>query len=208
MRGCAFVRGAIDCSQQSAPEDLAVKARVAIYRAPVDQFARATIGLAGMYFDGGRTPGLRTREMPLGNLIADTMLAAASRSDGAVAAVVNSGGIRAGIHAGAVSFETALAVLPFGNTLAVLDLKGEDLIAALDHGVSQPGAGAFPQVAGLKLVYCAAAPCLAALRPGGRVTALTVNGVPVEANSTYRIVVNRFMSDGGDGYAILREVCA
>lgn len=45
--------------------------------------------------------------------------------------------------------------------------------------------------------------------PGGRVTALTANGVPVEANSTYRIVVNRFfMTDGGDGYAILQDACA
>lgn len=208
VRGCAFVRGAIDCSQQSAPEDPAIKAQVAAYRVPVDRFARATIGQAAMYFDGSRAPGLRTREMPLGNLIADTMLAAASRSDGAVAAIVNSGGIRAGLNAGAVSFENALAVLPFGNTLTVLDLNSEALIAALDHGVSQPGEGAFPQVAGLKLVYCAAAPCPAALRPGGRVTALTVNGVTVEANRTYRIVVNRFMTDGGDGYAILQDACA
>ncbi len=145
VRDCAFVRGAIDCSQQSAPED---------------PFARAMIGQAAIYFDGSQMPGLRTRrEMLLGNLIADTMLAAASQSDGAVAAVVNSGGIRTSLNAGAVSFENALAVLPFGNTLAVLDLNGEDLIAALDHGVSQPGEGVFPQVAGLKL--STAPPCCA-----------------------------------------------
>ncbi len=208
VRGCAFVRGAVDCSAQSAPEDPAVKAQVAAYRAPVDRFARALIGRAGMYFDGGRMPGLRTQEMPLGNLIADVLLATASQSDRAVAALVNSGGIRAGLNAGDVSFENALAVLPFGNTLVVLDLKGKELVAALDHGVSRPGEGAFPQVAGLKLVYCAAAPCPAALRSGGRVTALTVNGVPVEWAATYRIAVNRFMTGGGDGYVLLKEACA
>lgn len=37
---------------------------------------------------------------------------------------------------------------------------------------------------------------------------MTVNGVPVEADSAYRIVVNRFMTDGGDGYAILQDACA
>ncbi len=168
VRGCAFVRGAVDCSAQSAPEDPVVKARIAAYRAPMDRFARALIGRAGRSFDGGRTPGLRTQEMPLGNLIADTVLSSASRSD-------------------------------LGNTLAVLDLKGEQLVAALDYGVSRPGEGAFPQVAGLKLHYCVATPCPAALRSGGRVTALTVNGVPVDRAATYRIAVNNFMIGGGDG---------
>jgi len=208
VRGCAFGRGAVDCGRQSAPEDPAIKARVAAYRAPLDRFAGAVIGRAGMFFDGGRTPGLRTREMPLGNLVADAMLAAASRSDSAVAAIVNGGGIRAGLNAGDATFEDALAVLPFGNTVAVLDLKGEELIAALDHGVSRPGEGAFPQVAGLKLVYCASAPCPAALRPGGRVTALAVNGVPVDLAATYRIAVNGYLAGGGDGYAVLKDACA
>jgi 5'-nucleotidase len=119
VRGCAFARGAVDCGRQSAPEDPAVAAQVASYRAPLDRFADAVIGRAGMFFDGGRTPGLRTREMPLGNLVADAMWAAAAQSDGAVAAIVNGGGIRAGLNAGDATFEEALAVLPFGNTVAV-----------------------------------------------------------------------------------------
>ena len=208
VRGCAFVRGAVDCARQSAPEDPAVKARVASYRAPMDRFAQVVIGRAGMVFDGGRTPGLRTQEMPLGNLIADTMRTAAAGSDGAVAALVNSGGIRAGLNAGDATFENALAVLPFGNTLAVLDLTGEELVAALDYGVSRPGEGAFPQVAGLKLVYCAATPCPATLRSGGRVTMLAVNDVPVNLAARYRIAVNSYLASGGDGYAMLKEACA
>ena len=208
VRGCAFVRGVVDCSRQVAPEDPGVKVRVAAYRKPVDRFANVVIGQAGMFFDGNREPGLRTQETPLGNLIADGLLAAASKSDRAVAAVVNSGGIRASINAGDVTFENALAVLPFGNTLAVVDLKGEELVAALDHGLSRPGEGAFPQVAGLKLAYCAAAPCSGALRSGGQVTVLTVNGVPVDLAAAYRIAVNSFMSNGGDAYAMLKDACA
>jgi 5'-nucleotidase len=207
VRGCAFTRGAVDCSQQSAPEDPAVKAQVAAYRAPVDRFANVVIGQTGMFFDSGRAPGVRTQEMPLGNLIADVMRAAAAGSDRVVAAFVNSGGIRAGLNAGDVTYENALAVLPFGNTLVALDLKGEELVATLDHGVSKPGEGAFPQVAGLTLVYCAATPCPGALRPGGRVTQLTVNGSPVDAAATYRIAVNSFMASGGDAYTVLKDAC-
>ena len=208
VRGCAFVRGAVDCSRQVTPEDPRVKAQVAAYRKPVDRFANVVIGQASMFFDGNREPGVRTQEMPLGNLIADVLLAAASKSDRAVAVLVNSGGIRASINAGDVTFENALAALPFGNTLAVVDLKGEELVAALDHGLSRPGEGAFPQAAGLKLAYCAAAPCSGALRSGGRVTALTVSGVPADLAATYRVGVNSFMVSGGDAYAMLKDACA
>ena len=208
VRGCAFVRGTVDCSRQVAPEEPGVKARVAAYREPVDRFANVVIGQAGMFFDGGRAPGVRTQEMPLGNLIGDVMRAAAARSDRAVAAIANGGVIRASLNAGDVTFENVLAVLPFGNTLVALDLTGEELVATLDYGVSKPGEGAFPQVAGLKLVYCAATPCPGALRSGGRVTELMVNGGPVDLAATYRIAVNNFMTGGGDAYKMLKDACA
>jgi len=208
VRGCAFVSGVVDCSRQVAPEDATVKAQVAAYREPVDRFANQVIGQAGIFFDGSREPGVRTQETPLGNLIADVLRTAAADSDQAVAAFTNGGVIRASLNAGVVTFENALAVLPFGNTLVVLDVKGEELVAALDHGLAQPGQGAFPQVAGLKLVYCAAAPCPAALRPGGRVTALTVKGGPVDLAATYRLAVNSFIAGGGDSYTMLKAACA
>ena len=208
VRGCAFVQGTVDCSQQVGPEDPTVKAEVARYREPVDRFASAHIGQAGIAFDAGNgVASVRRQEMPLGNLIADVMLAAAAASDRAVAAIANGGGIRAGIAPGEVRFEQALAVLPFGNTLVTVDLSGEQLAAALDHGLTR-GGGAFPQVAGLKLVYCAAEPCPQALRPQGRVTQLTVDGHPVELTASYRIAVNSFMARGGDAYPVFRDACA
>lgn len=107
-----------------------------------------------------------------------------------------------------VSFENALGVLPFGNTVATLEVKGDTLVAALDHGLSKPTAGAFPQVAGLKLSYCAALPCAAALRTDGRVTRLLINGEPVDLAATYRIAANSFIAKGGDDYTMFREACA
>ncbi|MDQ5910089.1 MAG: Bifunctional metallophosphatase/5-nucleotidase, partial [Pseudomonadota bacterium] len=208
VRGCEFANGAVDCRQQAAPEDLTVKAQVAAYREPVNSFAGVIVGQAGMFFDGGRDPGVRTQEMPLGNLIADVLLASTAKSDNAVAAIANSGGIRASLDQGDVTFEKALNVLPFGNTVVVVELTGEALVAALDHGLSQPGAGAFPQVAGLKVSYCANLPCPAALRTNGIVTQLTVNGAPVSSTATYRIAVNSFSASGGDNYTMFKDACA
>ena len=208
VRGCVFANGAVDCRQQIAPEDPTVKAQVETYREPINRFAVTLIGQAGMFFDSNRDPGVRTQEMPLGNLIADILLASAARSDQAVAALINGGAIRTSLNAGDVTFENALNVLPFGNTLTVTDLKGEALVAALDHGVAQPGAGAFPQVAGLKLRYCVNSPCAGALRSDGRVTELTVNGSPVDLTATYRIATNSFVANGSDAYAMFKDACA
>ncbi|MCC6135433.1 MAG: 5'-nucleotidase/apyrase family protein [Candidatus Contendobacter sp.] len=208
VRGCEFANGAVDCRQQVVPEEPTVKAQVAAYREPVNRFAEVIIGQAGMVFDSNRVPGLRTQEMPLGNLVADVILQSAAQSDRAVAAIVNGGSIRAGLNPGNVSFENALGVLPFGNTVATLEVKGDTLVAALDHGLSKPTAGAFPQVAGLKLSYCAALPCAAALRTDGRVTRLLINGEPVDLAATYRIAANSFIAKGGDDYTMFKEACA
>ncbi len=208
MRGCEFANGAMDCRQQIAPEDPTVKAQVETYREPINRFAVTLIGQAGIFFDGSREPGVRTREMPLGNLIADVLLASAARSDQAVAAIINGGAIRASLNQGDVTFENALNILPFGNTLTIIDLQGEALVATLDHGLAQPGTGAFPQVAGLKLRHCANLPCTGALRSEGRVTELTVNGSPVRLTAAYRIATNSFIAGGGDAYTTFKDACA
>ena len=208
VRGCEFANGAMDCRQQVAPEASTLKAQVAAYREPVNRFAEVIVGQAGMFFDGDRAPGVRTQEMPLGNLIADVILRSAAQSDHAVAAIISGGGIRASLNQGNVNFEKALSVLPFGNTVIALDMKGEILVEALDHGVSKPAASAFPQVAGLKLSYCATLPCADALRTNGRITQLTINGDPVDLAATYRIAANSFIANGGDGYFMFKEVCA
>lgn len=82
-------------ANRSFREEPTVKAQVAAYREPVNRFAEVIIGQAGMVFDSNRVPGLRTQEMPLGNLVADVILQSAAQSDRAVAAIVNGGSILA-----------------------------------------------------------------------------------------------------------------
>jgi 5'-nucleotidase len=142
----------------------------------------------------------RARECALGNLVADAMLAAAP---GAEVALANAGGLRAPLRAGEVTYGDVLAVLPFGNALAALALRGADLRAALENGLSQPMAGRFPQVAGLRFAWDASAPAGSRLGPvevrrDGRWQAL-------EPERVYRVVTNDFLRRGGDGYAVLRD---
>ncbi|MDW8322961.1 MAG: bifunctional UDP-sugar hydrolase/5'-nucleotidase [Burkholderiales bacterium] len=196
-------------------EDPELAAKVAQYKAPVDAFANVPVGTSAIHFSAARgsltpsfTPGVRTAETLLGNLVADLMQEAARASDAAVAAFTNGGGLRADIPVGEVTFGTALSVLPFGNTLVVMDLTGAELIELMDASVSKIGGGGFLQLSrSLRMTYCTAATCPNALRPGGRVTALSVGGEPVVVSRTYRVATNNFIAAGGDGYDLLKNAC-
>jgi 5'-nucleotidase len=92
-------------------------------------------------------------------------------------------------------------VLPFGNTIAHVDLTGTLLKEALENGVSrvEEAAGRFPQIAGFSFVFNPAAPV------GSRVVSMTYNGAPIDMNATYRVATNSFMLLGGDGYTMFAK---
>jgi 5'-nucleotidase len=41
--------------------------------------------------------------------------------------------------------------------------------------------------------------------PPGPFASIELNGVPVDPAGSYRVTVNSFLADGGDGFAVLRE---
>lgn len=212
--------------------------KLAYYTQPLEAYGAVEIGRTGVYFDGSQNPGLRTQEMKLGNLVADATYKSALSNGVVDGAIVNGGGIRASIPEGVdplfdqfpypVSFRQAMQVLPFGNTISLIDLTGAELLAALDNGLSWAydaetgsarSSGGFPQISGLTLTYCAhrandmraelnvLSGCSDALIDGGVVTALLVNGNPVDLNAIYRIATNTFLVGGGDYYASFEQAC-
>jgi 2',3'-cyclic-nucleotide 2'-phosphodiesterase / 3'-nucleotidase / 5'-nucleotidase len=130
-------------------------------------------------------------EHPMGRLIADAQRAAT----GAQVAIMNSGGVRAPLEAGPITWGDVFHVHPFGNMLVVLELRGSDLRAAIEHGVR--GNWIQSQVSGLVAEYDASAPA------GSRVLSLRLtDGTPIEDDVVYRVAVNDFLSSGtGDGFA-------
>jgi 5'-nucleotidase/UDP-sugar diphosphatase len=123
---------------------------------------------------------------------------------------MNGGGIRASIAAGDVSLGDVLEVLPFGNMIATFELKGADVWAALENGVSRAenpeneGTGRFPQVAGLRFTWNPDLPV------GSRVASVEVKNPdgsysPIDLNATYKLAANDFMRGGGDDYSVFAE---
>jgi 5'-nucleotidase / UDP-sugar diphosphatase len=149
---------------------------------------------------------VRNSETALGNLITDGMLAKAKNYNAdTVIAIQNSGGIRTSIDQGPITLGEILTVLPFGNTLATMELTGAEIKQALEHSVSQaPGeSGGFLQVSGMTFTYDSGADA------GSRVQSVEVKqGEEYTAlvdDETYVVATNAFTAKGGDGYDVFAK---
>lgn len=144
-------------------------------------------------------------ESPLGNLIADAQLAAA-RGRGAQIALTNPGGIRADLlfgHDGTVTYGDAYQVQPFLNSLEVRTLTGAQLKELLEQ---QFQARADGSTAELILAPSASLTYRVDRRGpvGSRIADVRVDGRPLAPDERYRVAVNKFLADGGDGFTVLR----
>jgi hypothetical protein len=103
-----------------------------------------------------------------------------------------------------VTYGEAFAVQPFGNSLVTMTVTGAQIDTLLEQQFDNPGVGQnrILQVSeGFAYSWSAAAPKGSKVDPAS----ITLNGVPIDPAASYRITVNNFMADGGDGYLVLRE---
>ena len=213
--------GTIDASTISMEElnategftpDQDIATRVSEINAQIEEDMGQVIGTSEVDLDGVRE-NVRASETNLGDLITDAMLWQAGQDNEEVdAAITNGGGIRASIAAGDITKKSVNDVLPFGNTLYVVELTGAELLEALEASTycTPEPVGAFPQVAGIEFtINTGAAYDAGENYPGttyaepasiNRVTILTVGGQAFDADATYTIVTNDFLAAGGDTY--------
>ncbi|MFC9894833.1 bifunctional metallophosphatase/5'-nucleotidase [Nocardia sp. NPDC127579] len=135
-------------------------------------------------------------ESPLGNVIADAMLATTAGPAQAVAAFMNPGGVRADIGAGPITFGGIYEAQPFGNQVVTLALTGRQILDLLEQQWSKPDRPLVLSVAGLSYTYDDAAPT------GHKVVDGTVRigDQPLNEVAKYRISTNNFLASGGDGF--------
>ena len=150
-------------------------------------------------------PLLRKRdaagESALGRLVADAALDS-TRHLGAQIAFMNNGGVRRDLEAaadGSVNFGQAQAVLPFSNTMVVMDLTGAQIKRLLERQFNEPVAGndAIMHVShGFSYTWDAKRPVGSRVVPGSA----KLDGKPIEDGASYRVAANNFLAEGSDGY--------
>ncbi|MHA6196939.1 bifunctional metallophosphatase/5'-nucleotidase [Pseudomonas wadenswilerensis] len=145
-------------------------------------------------------------ESPMGDLIADSQLAA-TRALGAQVALMNQGGMRMDITLDEgqeqVNYGQVATVQPFNNSLTLLTLSGAQLKELLEQQWQDGGMGFYPLQPSASLTYR-----YDDSRPKGqRVLAdsLMVDGQPVQAQQDYRIAMNSFLAEGGDNFGVLKQ---
>ncbi|XP_071831246.1 snake venom 5'-nucleotidase-like isoform X2 [Apostichopus japonicus] len=182
----------------------------------VRQSSDAVVGDTLVHLDGGRE-SCRLRECNLGNVVTDAMLAAHVTSQGddgwsdVTMAILNGGAIRSSINQGTIRNGDVTNVLPFMDTIDVVELNGHHLIEALEHAVESIDQvklpGFFLQVSGLKIAYDLDND------PGRRVTSVEVLcgdcEIPeyeeLQRGKLYKIVMTSYLARGGDGFKMIKD---
>ncbi|MGI2109178.1 bifunctional UDP-sugar hydrolase/5'-nucleotidase UshA [Shewanella frigidimarina] len=174
-------------------EDAALKELLKYYQdqgsAKLGEVIATTDGL----LDGERAI-VRNMQTNLGRLLAD----AQRTKVGADIGVMNSGGVRASIQAGNISYRDVLTVQPFGNMVTLSTKTGAEVTEYLNTVASfQRGSGAYAQITGVKMtVDCTAQ----------KVAISEINGKDYSATDSYSFTVPSFNAAGGDGYPKLSPV--
>jgi 5'-nucleotidase len=153
-----------------------------------------------------RAPGA-TGESVLGDIIADAQLTAtrADQDGGADLAFTNPGGVRTDIirkDDGQITYADLFAAQPFNNQLVTLALTGAQIKQLLERQwLGQTTPRILHVSRNFTYTWDAARPA------GDRVAAdsIMLNGRPLDPARSYRVTVNGFLAEGGDGFVTFRE---
>ncbi|XP_050348019.1 uncharacterized protein LOC126771897 [Nymphalis io] len=199
----------------SVPQDPTLLEIVNRYSENIIKISDVIVGTSLVTLDGLTC---RLQECNLGNLIADAIVdkyASEYKGDewsDAPIAIVPGGGIRASVsHEEKIINITKgelLTVMPFDGNIVKVTLNGSNVIKMLEYSVSKynkiRAPGKFLQLSGLKAEYDFKRP------PGKRLIHVEVmcgkckipSYAPVNMSETYNILMNNFLSMGGDGFSL------
>lgn len=136
----------------------------------------------------------------LGNLIADSQLAYARKQGPADVAFMNPGGIRAELvvePGKPTTMSDLLAIQPFGNDIVALTLTGQQLWDILQRQLPKGDAAPRMLQPSSTLRYRWRMGADGAPQLGE----ILIDGQPLNRTRDYRVVVNNFLSEGGDAQA-------
>ena len=207
--------------KEDTAKDAAVAAAAQKIIDRIDKEYGAVFAKSKVELNGAKAPnGNRDGETNNGDLITDAMLWKVMQNkegltvnEDHVVAITNGGGIRAAIKVGDVTKKDIKTVLPFGNTIEVIYVTGNELLEALEASTFcvPESIGGFPQVSGISYTISTGAaydanaetyPASTYYGPKSinRVTINSINGKDFKANDTYAVVTNNFCAEGGDTY--------
>ncbi|KAL3287381.1 hypothetical protein HHI36_001854 [Cryptolaemus montrouzieri] len=181
-------------------EDPVLKEILDKYTSVIEQKMGDVLGCFAVPLDG-RFNAIRTSETNLGNWVCDIVLAAT----GCDLVILNSGTFRSDqVHpAGEFIMRDLTNIIPMRDPLVVLKVTGEQIIAALENGVSMYPKleGRFPQVAGVSFAFNPNKPA------GKRIasTFVRIGDEYLKPDQEYRLATKSYLHNGRDGYTMFED---
>jgi 5'-nucleotidase/UDP-sugar diphosphatase len=201
-----------------AQDDSTTAALLAIYNEDVDILKETVIGSNATDLCLSRVPGDQRsslcdssatfeRGSDISNVVAKAFLKVSPTAD---IAIQNGGGVRIDLPAGDITIADAFTLLPFSNTLVILDMSGQQIINVLEDALANfidngGSNGSYPYAAGLRYQVDASQ------SKGSRISEVTVNPqvdgdwAAINTTTIYRVVTNNFIASGRDGYTTFSE---
>lgn len=129
-------------------------------------------------------------EGALGNLTADMVRNAATTLTGRYVdiAVINNGGLRVPLNQGPITVGRVYELMPFDNSLVILDLTGAQVLALADELAAFGG----EPVSGIRFRI-----------EEGKAVDVLVGVAGVDSARTYRVATHNFLADGGGDFPTL-----
>lgn len=188
---------------RDVPPDPRTQAFVQTWKERVAEIANKPVGRISADLTRAPSP---TGETALGDVVADAQ-AASMKDKGAQVALMNPGGVRTDLvykasgseGDGVVTYGEAFAVQPFSNVMGVTSLTGAQLDKLLEQQWTAAGEKILQPSAGLRFTIDRGRPV------GDRVSAITIDGKPVDPAATYKVAANNFLLGGGDGFTTFTE---
>ena len=217
VRPASFANNMIVENDESVQPAKDILGLIDIFKTLVEPIANEVIGqIAGDATAITRTADADGGDSALGNLIADAQKADPSvvtaEGEKPTIALMNPGGIREDLienENGDITYGAAFSVQPFNNFVVSMDLTGAQIRTILNqqwNGLNESSRKIL-QVSGITYTWDtseAVLPDADAIvgdvmvdADGDPATAM----VPLEDGTTYRVVANNFLADGGDGFA-------
>lgn len=202
----------------SIKQDPGILADIDQWKISLANYSAQYVGKTLVYLNG-TSQECRFRECNLGNLICDAMVdhnikyADEVQWNHVSACLLNGGAVRAPIDErarnGSITMEDLMAVMPFGATFDLVELKGSTIRKAFEHGVRRhgQGTGEFLQVSGFRVEFDLSLP------PFERLQSVSVlctecrvpRYEPLDDKKVYKLAMPSYIADGGDGYSMIKD---
>jgi 5'-nucleotidase len=177
------------------------------YRSAVAPIANRVVGrITGDVVSTAQGNG----ESPMGDVIADAQLSYTATSAHAQIALMNPGGVRAGLSfansaggeaPGEVTYGECFTVQPFNNLVVTQTFTGAQIKDVLEQQFVGFGGQTVQRIlqpsAGFTYSYDSRRAA------GDRVSNMALNGTAIDPAASYQVTTNDFLANGGDGFTNL-----